>query len=178
MELNRKLFRDYFNSSMSQGELVKRIDFNDKFIKNELKQKFYEAKLDRDSEMIEYLIYTLLLWNNLENNKLDNPLTYFIEDLNELLISLWHEQHENIVMLIQVVKADSSVEYLYNAINLHPSYLAWDENLAFEVKCIWALGAIGTPNAVEKLNLLSLSENEIISSNANRQIVRINQKNN
>ena len=58
------------------------------------------------------------------------------------------------------------------AITEHP-YLEYDEAKALTVKCIWALGALGSAEAVEKLKLLARSNNFIISDNAERQLSRV-----
>jgi len=57
------------------------------------------------------------------------------------------------------------------AITEHP-YLEYDEAKALAVKCIWALGALGSAEAVEKLKLLARSNNFIISSLPSRRIGR------
>ena len=58
------------------------------------------------------------------------------------------------------------------AITEHP-YLEYHEAKALAVKCIWALGARGSAEAAEKLELLARSNNFIISDNAERQLSRV-----
>ena len=41
-----------------------------------------------------------------------------------------------------------SLEYLYNAMDLHLQYLEWDDNYAFEVKCVRAIYQIGKEKSV------------------------------
>ena len=52
------------------------------------------------------------------------------------------------------------------AVHLRPQYLEWDDNYAFEVKCIWALGYIKNSEAEEVLEQLSKESNAVLSQNA------------
>lgn len=74
--------------------------------------------------------------------------------------------HEDIAWLLQKISSAKSLEYLYDAIELHPQYLAWDDNFAFEIKCVRAIYHIGK----EKLCKHS---NEVIRKMAQRQIKKI-----
>ena len=40
------------------------------------------------------------------------------------------------------------------------------------MKCIWALGDIGTPEALNKLTTLSKSDNDVVRDNAIKQLAR------
>ncbi|CDG89183.1 HEAT repeat domain-containing protein [Xenorhabdus bovienii] len=65
-----------------------------------------------------------------------------------------------------------SVDALYQVSNFELDYLDFDDSYALAVKCIWGLGDIGTPEALEKLKILSISDNEIIKENAINQLKR------
>lgn len=166
MSLSKEIFISYFNSKMSSEELHNKIGSSSEQFENELKQSLQETFCNHDGEMLEYLIYSLFLCETEIN------LSNFIDVLNELIVSTWHEQHENIAMLLQRNKNKCSVKYLYEAINLKLAYLDWDDNYAFEVKCIWALGDIRTNEAKEKLKILAESKNKIIKDNAIKQLSR------
>ena len=56
---------------------------------------------------------------------------------------------------------------------MHPQYLEWDDNYAFEVKCIWALGYIKNSEAEEVLEQVSKDTNRILSQNAKKQLGKI-----
>lgn len=160
-------FEQYFNSEISRDDLLRKIgsdrpEFGEK-IKNELEN----ALLKKDSKRIEYLIYALLL----TEEKID--LNNFVSVLNELLICGWHEQHENIVMILQKIHSPLSVEYVKKAIGLKPQYLNWDDNFAFEVKCIWTLGCIKTLEAKKALEEIVQDSNEILSENAKNQLKKM-----
>jgi len=98
----------------------------------------------------------------------------FVGILCKLIASHWHFQHENIAMIFQRLKSPDSIDYLYQAALTQFHYLDFDEAYALAVKCIWALGDINTEDSRRKLELLTDSENEIISDNAAKQLERYN----
>ncbi len=100
----------------------------------------------------------------------------FIEDYVDILCKLadetWHFQHENIASIFQKIKSPKTVECLYKTTLTQFDYLEFDDSFALAVKCIWALGDINTVESRKKLELLTQSENEIISKNAIYQLKR------
>ncbi|MCU6433691.1 hypothetical protein LPB67_07850 [Undibacterium sp. Jales W-56] len=88
--------------------------------------------------------------------------------LCKLLLEDWHTQHENIALILKNLKCPSTVDCLFHAALIAFPYLDYDESYAFGVKCLYALRAIGTDSAKEKLALLAQVENEIIAENAAR----------
>lgn len=123
----------------------------------------YKQHSDVNVETALYLVFTYELFS--EN---------YIDVLNNIILCDWHEQHENIAMLVQRLKSPKSVYYLYVSINQKYSYLEYDDSYALAVKCIWALGDIGNEEAKEYLMKLLNSENEIIVENAKKQLERKN----
>lgn len=94
--------------------------------------------------------------------------------LLKLLEADWHYEHENIVWIFQQeLKIPEAVNLLYETALKQFKYLEYDEFFALSVKCIWALGAIKTKEAIEKLELLAQSDNEIIKENALNQLEMI-----
>jgi Domain of unknown function (DUF4291) len=67
----------------------------------------------------------------------------------ERLLATDHEEHEEIVRLLQNNPDNASVSYLRQAIALKPQlqYLDYDDYGAFYKKCLWALQDIGTDDA-------------------------------
>ena len=124
-------------------------------------QKAYFQKNDEEVDSILSLVFAF-----------DAVDERFVHLLNDLLTSDWHEQHENIAMLLQKLKSPKSILALYEVAQKAFSYLSYDESYALAVKCIWALGDIGTDAALEKLEILSHSSNQIIAHNASKQIAR------
>lgn len=113
-------------------------------------------------EVALYLIFVYELFSEM-----------YLNLLNNLILCDWHEQHENIAMILQRIKSPQSVDYLYIAASKKYSYLEYDDNFALAVKCIWALGEINTDEAMKKLEILQMSENDIIKKNAIKQLQRI-----
>ena len=94
--------------------------------------------------------------------------------LLKLLEADWHHEHENIVWIFQQeLKISEAVNPLYETALKQFEYLEYDEFFALAVKCIWALGAIKTKEAIEKLELLARSDNKIIKKNALNQLKMI-----
>lgn len=102
--------------------------------------------MKQDSEMLEFLVYALMLWEEKGNSSDKLPLGYFTDILNELLLCDWHTQHENIVTLLQKISAECSVEPLYQAIY-----------------------SIGGEKAIHQLEILSRADNPIIKEMASRK---------
>lgn len=151
-------------NKISQEELLKEIEVSSPEFEKILKQELENVMLNKDRQRLEYLIYALFL----AEERVD--LSFYVGLLNELIICKWHEQHENIAILLQKIHLPSSVIYLQKAIYMHPQYLEWDDNYAFEVKCIWALGYIGNSEAQEVLEQVSKDTNKILSQNAEKQL--------
>ncbi len=96
------------------------------------------------------------------------------EDCTDILLQLldehWHISEEDIVSVLEIIKDPRSVERLYTvAINV-PDY---DEMRALAKKCMWALSAINTPEAIAKLKLLQNSDDMIIKENATFQLEHV-----
>jgi hypothetical protein len=88
-------------------------------------------------------------------------------DYTGMMLSLldenWHISGEDIVSILGLIKDPDSVNKLYEvAVNV-PDY---DEMRAMAKKCMWALAAINTPTAIEKLFLLTELDDYIINENA------------
>ncbi len=134
----------------------------------EIEELLEVSFVEKCGEKTEIAIYLVFKYEMLPED--------YIDILHRLLLSDWHEQHENIAMLLQDAKNASSVEYLYQTIGLNLDYLEFDETYALEVKCLWALGDIGNDEAKEKLRSLLENNNEIIRDNARMQLQRIESK--
>ena len=167
MNLSNDIFEKFFMNKISQEELLNEIEGNSPKFEKKLKEELENAILNNDGKRLEYLIYTLFLTEGSIDIKV------YVDLLNQLIVCKWHEQHENIAMLLQKIHSPSSVIFLKKAIYMHPQYLEWDDNYAFEVKCIWALGYIKNLEAKEVLEQVSKDANEILSQNAKNQLGKI-----
>lgn len=85
----------------------------------------------------------------------------------------WHKCHEDIAFeLGKKVKDPANAEALYHMALKNYSYLEFDSAKALAVKCIWSLGNLNDPKALNMLKCLSLNDNKIIQKNALEQIKR------
>ena len=173
MHFKRSIFLDYFEKRISKETLIKELNMESELFFNNLLSDLELNYHLKDSEMIEFLIYALLLWE--EYNYFENAIHLhgFEDILNALLISDWHMQHETIVLILQKIQDKKSLEYIYKAIHLKLEYLEWDENFSFQVKCIRAIGRIGGKEAVEYLEILRNDSNQIIAHVAQRQFEKM-----
>lgn len=160
-------FVDFYNGLL-RGEEFTNKNYWEKFPKGRLLQ-FKEQTLYLLQENIRNkdengLGATLTL---LEVDGADKDYTvYLIKALNED----WHMEYEGIVEVLEIIKDPNSVDQLYDtAVNV-PDY---DEMCALAKKCMWALSAINTPEAVEKLRLLAKADDPIIKENAIFQLEKV-----
>lgn len=167
MDFSNNIFESYFDNKITREQLLQKLGSDDPRFEETLKQELESVLTKRDGRRLEFLIYAMLLTEDELN------LDAYIDILNTLLISNWHEQHENIASLLQDIHSPLSVKYLQEAIHLEPKYLNWDDNYAFEVKCIWALGYIRNKEAKEALEHIAKDTNEILAKNAKKQLEKL-----
>lgn len=120
-----------------------------------------EAYQSKDANRVDVFVYLAFVYEFFDERMVDV--------LNQLLISDWHYKHEDIALILQKISSWESIEYLYDAIELHPQYLIWDENNSFEVKCVRAIYYIGKDKALPYLEKLCNHSNGIIRDMAQRQ---------
>ena len=172
MNLSRNIFVDYFDNKISKWTLAKEIGLNNKDFPVVLNKELKNTLEKQDSEMLEFLVYALILWDEKKGDEITS-LKSFSPILNKLIVCKWHKQHENIVMLIQKIADEKSMEYLNKAIYLQLKYLEWDDNFSFQIKCIRAIGKIGGLKAVSILKSLSEIDNPIIKEFSKKQLEKI-----
>jgi hypothetical protein len=95
-----------------------------------------------------------------------------VDLLSDLLNKDWHEQHENIVSLLDRVSSPKAVEALRHAAEWVPGYLDYDDSRALAVKALWALGDTPGAAAENALLLLSRSDSEVVRTAAEHQLLR------
>ncbi len=118
-----------------------------------------------DAENVEDFIYLIFKFEIFSNE--------YVDILNRLLLSKWHYKHEDIVILLQKISSKKSIKYLYEAIELHPEYLEWDDNYAFEVKCVRTIYHIGMEKSYSYLEELCKHPNAVIKEMAQRQLKKL-----
>jgi len=121
---------------------------------DEIKKIIDEAVSEKNAELLEGALTVA---------SLDGLNKRYTDIFCYLLKEKWHHSHEDLVMYLKDIKDPASVECVYNASFI---YLDYDDGRSLQKKCIWALGAIDTPEAIQKLILLSQSEDPIVKENA------------
>lgn len=86
----------------------------------------------------------------------------------------WHNQHENLVNLIQKISHESSMLFWEKAIGMNLAYMEWDDNYSFEKKCIRAIYHIGQNESASILIKIMESENVEIRNMAKHELDKIN----
>lgn len=173
MELTTDLFNAYFKNQISREVFSDRLGIYEDGFLDYLLCEMVMAFKSQEAERLGYLIYALFLWEEQIGEQKENELERFLDILNELLISNWHYKHEDITLLLQKISSNKSIKYLYDAIELHPEYLAWDDNYSFEVKCVRAIYYIGREKSYSYLEKLCKHSNEVIREMAQRQIKKL-----
>lgn len=130
-------------------------------ISDEIGNGLMKAYQNQYANKVEELIYLIFLFEIFEEKHVDI--------LNKLLISDWHYQHENIVRILQEISSFKSMQYLYDAIELRPRYIAEDYNHAFELKCVRALYYIGKEKSIFYLDRLCKHPDNMVRKMAQRQ---------
>ncbi len=128
-----------------------------------LAEKLQNAALSRDANEIESVLAEMYR---------SGPKHEFVSQLNQLLVLDCHQRHEDIVHTLQQLKDPSSVEVVYKTALKAFDYLSYDERFGLARKCTWALADIGTPDAKEKLQQLSKSDNPFIAEYALKRLER------
>lgn len=173
MSMSKKPFLKYFDNKITLETLMREIGINDNGFAANLCENLEEELETQDYEMLEFLIYELMIWEEKGNDANGLTLTFFKNILNSLIVCEWHEQHENIVMLIQKISDEDSIDYLFNAIHLKLSYLEWDDNYSFQTKCIRAIGNIGGKKAIKYLETLCEDANSIVREISQKQLEKL-----
>lgn len=162
-------------------------------------KKFYNGLLYRtdyfdnywdqfpDGKCLQFKEETLsLLKDNVKNKNdkgLANTLAVICNDgadsdytdiLLQLLDEQWHTSEEDIISVLELIKDPKSVDKIYEVALAVPDY---DDMRAIAKKCMWALSAINTPEAVQKLKLLEKVDDLIIKENATFQLEEVLKKN-
>lgn len=96
--------------------------------------------------------------------------------LCEQLLQLDHMDHEWIIRVLQERAEPLAIPYLKQAIELKPQleYLSYDDYGAFYKRCLWALQAIGTAEAINLIEEYTHSDKEELAEQARHRIYRIN----
>ena len=166
--LNIENIRALMIKHISKDEFLTVENLNENNIKECVYKELIGAMEKQLPVRVDDLLFLVFHFNLLDERMVDI--------LNQLLACDWHMQHENVAMLLQDLKSPSSIEVLYETAIKEYEYLDYDEAHALAVKCIWALGDIGTEHAEQKLKLLLDSNISVIKENAQKQLDRIDRR--
>ena len=168
-------FVEYTRESKSAGIQKIKENFRKEFTVDVTKEPKYvldlleKAYSEKNSNDIEFILSIIDIF--------DVFSTAYQKEYKELLVKLlaadWHVYHEDIAHSIQRLKIPEAVDCLYETALKQFKYRDYDDFSVLAVQCIWALGDIGTQEAIEKLKLLAQLDNEIIKENALKQLARI-----
>ncbi len=146
----KEFLQNYFDNKSPDNKLVSEL--------------FAKGIVNEDADIIEEVI--VLLYTGIFPN---STCTNY---LSELLLVSWHTKHEDIASLLKNIASPNTVENLHKAVELKLDYLEYDDTFQLARKCIKALSRINNEQAIDKLKLLSNSENEVISKYAEKELVQ------
>jgi len=161
-----QLVLDLFSRRISENEFLTRFPLKLAKAPEVLREELQLATKHQDSGTVEHVMIVA---------KRFGLLAGLTDIMRTLCFEDWHMQHENIAMAFQQLKDPLAVDGLYHMATTRYPYLDYDEAYALAVKCIWALKAIDTPLAGEKLRLLAKSDNPIIVRNARERLASMDQ---
>jgi hypothetical protein len=111
---------------------------------NFLVDELWNAMRDRDEVAVDQVLFVGFRFK-LFDERTTAPLI-------SLLGSDWHHSHENIASVFQKLRDPSTVDALFAATKSRHAYLEYNDSASFAVKCLWALYAIGTEPARERIS--------------------------
>lgn len=162
-EINTMLLEGFYSQKIPMSEVKERFSLEGKSQYEFIHDLLIEARNNKDPDLLEDGITLIFIFKEVKHP---------VKELNELLLESWHYRHEDIASLLQDAKSPTSIDALNKAVMTKFDYLDFDDSYALAVKCVWALGEIGTPEAMDKLTKLSKSDNKIIRDNAINQLKR------
>jgi hypothetical protein len=103
----------------------------------------------------------------------DGPTRELVPALCELVLEDWHEQHEDVVLVLQELRDGRAAESLYRAASMRFDHLdRWNNLREFQRKCTWALADIGSEDARAYLRELAHVDDEELAGYAQRRLDR------
>ncbi|WP_437676274.1 hypothetical protein [Sorangium sp. So ce131] len=100
----------------------------------------------------------------------------YVDVLSRLAEEGWHQRHEDVVGALEKLRLPGTVDVLRRTALVRHGYLEYDESRALGVKCLWALGKIGTPEAVAALGELLCAGDPVLASEAEKQLLRLERR--
>lgn len=158
------LIRDLYLRRITEQEFINVYGKDIITYKNEMKKLIKRVCNEKESENLEYLLNLASRFYKFSKDD--------VEFFCDLLSYNWHFLHENIVSILQQLRSPESIEILYQTAKKEYKYLDYDDTHSLARKCMFALGDIATPEAIEKLKLLLHSPNTDLQEYAKEQFNR------
>lgn len=158
------LIRELFLKRITEQEFINIFGKDIITNKDEMKNLIKEVCREKKSDDLEYLLNLLSRFYKFSRDD--------VEFFCDLLNFNWHFMHEDVVSILQQLRSPKSIETLYQTSKKEYEYLEYDDTNSLARKCMFALGNIGTPEAICKLKLLSQSPNTNLHKYAKEQLER------
>ncbi len=162
--LEKKISEDLYLRRLSYNEFLKKYptEINEAYLLEEFKSLFQS----QDAEALKFLI-TIASYFGFTKE--------IGEALSQLIALNWHKEHEDIARILQMsIKVPNAVDNLVIAIEKKFGYLfEQDDYQPFVTICMYAIARINTRYSKEKLEQLSLSDDNIINEAAKFQLSRL-----
>jgi len=86
-----------------------------------------------------------------------------------------HHDHEDLIRFLQRAEDPYAVPFLRQAVLFKPrlSYLDYDDYGSYYKKCLWALCAIGTTEAITVIREFAASEDGVLREQASYRLAKI-----
>jgi len=177
LDLIKKLEKQAFHDGDGQKRLMPGSDFEvakASFLKQfpiEIKshpeyiidslESAYEKK---DGVAIEHILFVAGVFGLYSVN--------FVDILIKIISAPWHYLHEDIARIFEKLKNERAIEALYKTATSYFKYLDFEGgHRMLAVQCIWSLGAIGTPEASEKIKQIGqMSNDPVVKERAEMQL--------
>ncbi len=168
-EQEKKLILDLALGKISKDLFLKQYPVDLKNDRSYVLKLFEIAYEQKNADVLEYAL--------LIQGYFDEPKDKIITIWRKCLTENWHHLHEHFVDLLSYYKNPIDIDLFYQISLTKFDYRDYDESESLAVKCIWVLGNIGNQKAIDKLKLLTKSDNQIIKENAEQQLKRLGQSN-
>ena len=154
----REILDEIEEQQIGLGDYLPRIPYHAFLYTNDLVAEIIAAYHQREPEILQDLLAIAAR---------DGVNDRYTEILCEIMKNEWFWINEEIAMLLEDIRDPASVDTLYTtALNIPPH----DEVRALARKCIWALVAIGTREAKEKIRQLKAANDPVINQFIKLQI--------
>lgn len=160
----KELILDLATGAISSEEFYTRYPDDIREDKGYIKDLLLSSHEEKNAECLEFALYLRGHHRHVE------ALSGHAEILVKLLDADWHTQHERIVDLLEALDEQSAARGITRAAKTNYSYLGEESLEALQKKCIYALSAIGTHEAIEGLRELTAHRNSVVAGLAREEL--------